>query len=235
MKKSITVTLVVIISIVLTAGLGVLGWVVATTPFTVDKYLEEVAEGTNLTMEYKWNLIGQVTRDIYEFDDGNMRRLGGVFEMVTSLNSEGNYDTYTQIYNVWFKDRTVNEKTYLNAIGFGENGGGLGDEFGSTKQEGIVRASAVLDLARESLDEAFEMDTDKFVLKEEFYADVFGSKFENYGDILVEISLDRGEVVLNMEYGSHSFVLTISDLGRTKVKITDEMKNADEKFVVYGK
>ena len=227
MKKIISVVVIVIMSIASIVGL------VGCTPFTVDKYLEEVAEGTNLTMEYEWNLMGAVTRDIYQFDEGNMRRLGS-FEMVTSLNSDGEYDTYNYIYNVWFKDRTVNKETYLNAIGFGENGGGFGDEFsGTPKQEGIEYASNALQLARENLDESYEMDTDKFVLKEEFYADVFGIKFDNYGNVIVSISLDNGEIELNMVYGSYSFVLTISDLGSTKVKITDEMKNADEKFVVY--
>ncbi len=208
-----------IMCIVVTLGL------VSCTPFSVNKYLEKVSESKNFTMEYEWNLSGRFTRDIYEFDDGKLRRLSGT-EVVTERNSDGQYNIYQYLYNVWFRYEPMDEKAYLESIGFGEHGGGFGEEFDKNdpeKQTGINLSNKVLLLAQESLNDAFDMGTNSHTLKKEYYVDIFGSKFEDNSS--VDIKLEGGKIILSVEYGNSSFVQTISKLGSTKVKITDEMRD----------
>ena len=222
MKKILSAIGVMIMSAVVMLGL------VSCTPFSIDKYLEKVSTTKNFTMEYKWNLMGNISRDVYEFDDDKLRRLNST-EIVSARNSDGEYDFYYYMYNVWFKDRTVDEETYLNLIGLGADGGGLGDEFeGSSKQKGINWSNTILTLATESLTDSFEMGANSFTLKKELYPDVFGSKYD--GDATIDLALYGGKIILTVQNGSEGYVMTISKLGSTKVSVSKEMKEAPERY-----
>ncbi len=215
------------VSVIMILVLSVLG-LVGCTPLTVDKYLQKVASTDNFTMEFLWNNIGTVTKDIYEFDKNKFRRLSTA-EMVTERNSDGEYEIFNKIYNVWSRGKTMSEADYLEAIGFGKDGGGFGDEFQNTyKKENMTYANKILDLAATDLMGSFDMETDHFSLKKENYDFIFGKN--NSSDIVADILLKGGNIVLTMHQANVKLVVTFSKLGSTKVSITDEMRNAESLY-----
>lgn len=217
MKKKLALILTTIV-ILTVSIIGFAGC----TPFTVKGYIEKAQKG-DVTMTYEWNMsTGGVTKDIYEYDKTKFRRLSNV-ELVMEKRKDGNYGVYYQNYNVWFRSNDITEAEYLELIG--DQAGEFVAGGQTQKQIGIKIVHNILSLAKENLEDNFVTEKKEYTLKKEHFDKVFVEAGVINTGKLAKIELSGGELIVSVKYGGNTITMTMSKLGSTKVKVTDDMRD----------